>query len=358
MDVKRHPPRTNDSSWKLSSLSVEGIPRPPNQRSDFRGEANMQKTVSRTYSNHLKWKQTRPSRARSQTRAWSTVRRPWRIRVSTWSFYRMAILSTTHSSSSSRWQPSSDLWSIWSWDSWKSSSWMEQWILLSLFQWCHFACRKFDLLAIDGRCQQLHVFHMHSCCTVILPQTSRTNFTHHAWLKNHGEHCQCLPTKHSHSIAQCRKSRCTWWHQARALLPHLSWILPSAGTNPAEIFGHSWVALWLSPWLFTIHLSQGESVLKSNVLTSTTDSYEESRLLTWSMTTFKPPELMMQLKACLDLFNICLQNDDVQDFDARWDQILLGTSEIPPENVLGRFVKNEVAGFRTTSKLCCLFITR
>ena len=45
------------------------------------------------------------------------------------SFNRMAILhsSTTHSSSSSRWQPSSDLWSTWSLDSWKSSSWTEQW---------------------------------------------------------------------------------------------------------------------------------------------------------------------------------------------------------------------------------------
>ena len=35
-------------------------------------------------------------------------------------------------------------------------------------------------------------------------------------------------------------------HRARALLPHLSWILSSASTNPAEIYDHSWVALWLS----------------------------------------------------------------------------------------------------------------
>ena len=35
-----------------------------------------------------------------------------------------------------------------------------------------------------------------------------------------------------------------------------------------------------------------------------------------------------------DLFNICLQNDDVQDFDTRWDPILQGTGEIPQE--LGR----------------------
>ena len=30
-----------------------------------------------------------------------------------------------------------------------------------------------------------------------------------------------------------------------------------------------------------------------------------------------------------DLFNIRLQNDDVQDFDTRWDQALLAASEIP-----------------------------
>ena len=29
-----------------------------------------------------------------------------------------------------------------------------------------------------------------------------------------------------------------------------------------------------------------------------------------------------------DLFSICLQDDDVQDFDTRWDHILLGTSEM------------------------------
>ena len=44
---------------------------------------------------------------------------------------------TTHSSSSSssRWQPSSDLWSTWSGDSWKTSSCTEQQIfLLQLFR--------------------------------------------------------------------------------------------------------------------------------------------------------------------------------------------------------------------------------
>ena len=42
----------------------------------------------------------------------------------------------------------------------------------------------------------------------------------------------------------------------------------------------------------------------------------------------------MQPQGLSDLFNISLQNDDVEDFDTRWDQILSGTSELPHENVL------------------------
>ena len=34
-----------------------------------------------------------------------------------------------------------------------------------------------------------------------------------------------------------------------------------------------------------------------------------------------------------DLFSMCLQDDDVQDLDTRWDQIFLGTSEMLSENV-------------------------
>ena len=35
-----------------------------------------------------------------------------------------------------------------------------------------------------------------------------------------------------------------------------------------------------------------------------------------------------------DLFNIRLQEDNIDDFDTRWDQALLTASEIPTENVL------------------------
>ena len=45
-----------------------------------------------------------------------------------------------------------------------------------------------------------------------------------------------------------------------------------------------------------------------------------------------------------DLFNIRLQNDDVQEFDTRWDQALLAASEIPTEMVLEGLFKSKLQG--------------
>ena len=61
---------------------------------------------------------------------------------------------------------------------------------------------------------------------------------------------------------------------------------------------------------------------------------------------------MMQLKPYQILFNICLQNDDVRDFDTRWHQIPKGTSELP-QNVVEGLYKNDFAMFRTTSNSVC-----
>ena len=35
-----------------------------------------------------------------------------------------------------------------------------------------------------------------------------------------------------------------------------------------------------------------------------------------------------------DLFSITLHGDDVQDFDTRWDQVLLSTREVPNDKIL------------------------
>ena len=40
-----------------------------------------------------------------------------------------------------------------------------------------------------------------------------------------------------------------------------------------------------------------------------------------------------------DLFTITLRNDDVQEFDTRWDEILLSMTKIPPDDVLESLYK-------------------
>ena len=50
-----------------------------------------------------------------------------------------------------------------------------------------------------------------------------------------------------------------------------------------------------------------------------------------------------------DLFNIRLQNDDVQEFDTRWDQALLAASELPTEMVLEGLFKSKLQGVCSAS---------
>ena len=40
---------------------------------------------------------------------------------------------------------------------------------------------------------------------------------------------------------------------------------------------------------------------------------------------------------CADVFSITLRNDDVQEFDTRWDEILLFMTKTPPDDVLESF---------------------
>ena len=42
-----------------------------------------------------------------------------------------------------------------------------------------------------------------------------------------------------------------------------------------------------------------------------------------------------------DLFTITLRNDDVQEFDTRWDEILLSMTKIPPDDFLESFLQIE-----------------
>ena len=46
---------------------------------------------------------------------------------------------------------------------------------------------------------------------------------------------------------------------------------------------------------------------------------------------FRATEAYEAVQSVSDLFNFRLQNDDVQDFDTRWDPALAAASEIPTE---------------------------
>ena len=102
----------------------------------------------------------------------------YRLEASTgWRYYPS---STTHSSSSSRWQPSSDLWSTWNWTRGNLHPGLNSVFFQELFQWCHFACQKFNLVAIDcGVKRTLAVHTFFSCvfcqraCPSLLSQLSR-----------------------------------------------------------------------------------------------------------------------------------------------------------------------------------------
>ena len=40
-----------------------------------------------------------------------------------------------------------------------------------------------------------------------------------------------------------------------------------------------------------------------------------------------------------DLFTVALRNDDIHQFDAKWDEILLSMTKIPSDDILGGLYK-------------------
>ena len=60
-----------------------------------------------------------------------------------------------------------------------------------------------------------------------------------------------------------------------------------------------------------------------------------------------------------DLFTIGLRNDDIQEFDSKWDGILLSMTKIPPDDITEGLYKlriRESEKFKTVLELCDLEI--
>ena len=57
---------------------------------------------------------------------------------------------------------------------------------------------------------------------------------------------------------------------------------------------------------------------------------------------FRASEAHEAVQGLPDLFNVSLQNDDVQDFDVRWDHALLSVSEMPSDMILEGLYKSKL----------------
>ena len=87
--------------------------------------------------------------------------------------------------------------------------------------------------------------------------------------------------------------------------------------------------------------SKEESVWRNKRPRSRTVCFAAGRLLTWSMITSGSLESMILSKNYADLFTICLRNDEIQEFDSKWDGILLSMTQNPIWWHLGRIVQSK-----------------
>ena len=51
---------------------------------------------------------------------------------------------------------------------------------------------------------------------------------------------------------------------------------------------------------------------------------------------------MISVENDADLFTVVLRNDDVQEFDSKWDGILLSLTKIPPDDILEGLYKSRI----------------
>ena len=83
--------------------------------------------------------------------------------------------------------------------------------------------------------------------------------------------------------------------------------------------------------------SEKEYVSKSSALKNTTGSYEEHNLRYVIYEFFHAAGACEAVQGLSDLFTMSLQNDDVQDFDVRWDHCTINSKRNPFRRDPGRF---------------------
>ena len=171
--------------------------------------------------------------------------------------WRYCPSSTTHSSSSSssRWQPSSDLWSTWNRDSWESWSWSEHFLKKKKkkrFQMSdfYFACRKFlspgkSTEGVNGT-PSAHTFFSHAhFVSVLVPACCHSCAGGYSHIVGHWPHTLHRAMSHvtPYLTTPSTRTPCLSSIQSSspAFHPLLSEPEPRADHDPTR------VALWLSP---------------------------------------------------------------------------------------------------------------
>ena len=101
------------------------------------------------------------------------------------------------------------------------------------------------------------------------------------------------------------------------ILKYLMWGLPQHWTKSSIIL-----------------ISKEESVWRNKMPRSRTVAFVTERLLTWSTITSGSLGIHDSVENYADLFTISLQNDDIQEFNSKWDGILLSMTKIPPDDIL------------------------
>ena len=79
--------------------------------------------------------------------------------------------------------------------------------------------------------------------------------------------------------------------------------------------------------------SKERSVWRNKKPKKRTVSFAEDRSLTWSTITYGSLEATDSVENYADLFTIALRNDDIQEFDSKWDGYLLSMTKIPSDDI-------------------------
>ena len=231
--------RRHEQSWKLS-LNAEGFQGPLNQRSDFKEVKQTCKKIQRSLEVEtnlfIQSNKSNRSAINSLKALMNTI-----IDLKLLQDGRYYPSSTAHSSSSSssRWQPSSDLRSTWNWDSCESSSWSEQWICsLTVPEWVIFSLAgnliSWQSTAGANSTPSAHTFFSCTVCQRACPSLLSQLYSHLVtWRHTLTPRTRVAQGITEHSVSVLRQKTVTPRRAVSYVTPHL--ITPSTGTPSSHV---------------------------------------------------------------------------------------------------------------------------